>query len=811
MSAFRRSLTAVAVTASALAMLTPGASATTSRPKVVAVAHDSGPTPTMAAGLIVKTTTATPSSGLVRAAERALPHGLGVGRVTKSASGGRTSVLPTSQRMTASVAEAVAAKLRTRPDVVWAAPNYILRAFADPPVPVTDTYFVQDRARQVWDWRASTDTKVRSVLGSTNTFGNGGFSSRAPYAWKSTQGNGAVVAVLDTGITTHPDLPTWNGSTNTAGDRMLPGYDFVSRYVPSEDTGRDGNGWDDNPQDQGDWEDAGYCDADSPGFDSSWHGTHVAGIIAGQANNGGVVGVAPQASILPVRVLGLCGGSFDDFVAAMRWSVGLSVVDPLTGDPVPVNPHPADVLNMSLGGYFPCTTTDAQPMLDAIAAVRATGAVIVASAGNDNLNIATHPVVPASCPGVVAVGATSEYGDRAGYLNANGTKSVYSNYGSAVDVVAPGGDEYWSSTGGILSTINAGLTSPVDGGTYARYSGTSMAAPVVAAAAALLKSSDHDLTAVETEAALEASVRPFPVGRATQFKPCSTSICGKGIIDLSKPQVPSSPTTVSGTPTIGEPLTAVSGAWSRVPSSFTYQWFRDGSAIAGATSQTYFPTHDDVGHALSVRMSPATTAYSMFGSTSAATDPVPDGPEVTLTDLATAAKYGIAGSATVTVAGVPADSPVELRRGSAVIASGTTDVNGVAHLVIPGTAWAIGANQIRAAYTGATPASSAGIIVTAAKASSSITISVPRSVKHTVHAKVTATVVATGHVTVAGSLYVYDGSKHIMTATLSSTAGGKRTFTLPLLKAGKHYITVRYGGSSTVTGKTSSRKVIASY
>ena len=115
------------------------------------------------------------------------------------------------------------------------------------------------------------------------------------------------------------------------------------------------------------------------------------------------------------------------------------------------------------------------PMQEAITAVRATGTVVVASAGNEGADISTHPVLPASCAGVLAVGATSEYGDRAGYTNDSGRKSVYSNYGSAVDLVAPGGDVYWSD-GGILSSINTGKTTPGGAG-YARYSGTSMAAP----------------------------------------------------------------------------------------------------------------------------------------------------------------------------------------------------------------------------------------------------------------------------------------------------------------------------------------------
>lgn len=773
----------------------------------------------MAAGVIVKTTTSSASTGLVRAAERALPRGVGLARVRKSASGGKTSVLPTSQRVTAADAEAVAAELRKRSDVVWAAPNYILRAFTSPPVSAEDEHFSRNNNRAVWDWRNSTDGKVRSVMGSPNSFGSGGFSSRAPYAWQSTLGQNAVVAVLDTGITYQEEL---NLSEGYVRSRVLPGYDFVSRYQfgngTFEDTGRDGDGWDSNPQDRGDWEDAGYCYEDSPKEDSSWHGSHVSGIIAA-AKDGywGIVGVAPEAEILPVRVLGLCGGTFDDFTAAMRWSVGLEVTDPLTGTPVPINTNPADVINMSLGGYASCTSTnpDSAPMREAVAAVRATGAVVVAAAGNDGVNMSTHPVIPASCDDVIGVGATSEYGDRAGYPNVNGNKSVYSNYGRAVDVVAPGGDVYWSAYGGIISTVNSGTKSPSSSALprYARYSGTSMAAPVVSGAAALLKSVNGDLTAPQTEAAVKASVQAFPRGTSSQFKPCSTSICGTGIIDLSKIQVPRSPTRISGTPIIGEPLTAVRGGWVRIPTSFNYQWLRDGTPIPNATKATYYPTSADATHALSVRMSPGTAAYSMFGSTSALTTPVQAGPQVTLTGLPSTLKYGVDATTTVTVkdGDTPVDGLVELRRGSTTLASGQTDENGVATIAIAGTQWVAGSNLIRAAFVGTPAASSEGVDVAVTKASSSVTTSLPTSVRYTSRATIGITVKVAGVPKPTGQLRIYDGSKKIVYAVLASSANGKRSIVLPRLSKGYHNIKVVYSGNSVISPKTSRVRKIRSY
>lgn len=310
----------------------------------------------------------------------------------------------------------------------------------------------------------------------------------APKAWDTTKGKGATVAVLDTGITPHPDL-----RANVAG-----GYDFISDSWAAGD----GNGRDNDPLDNGDWIAAGTCG--NPQFESSsWHGTHVAGTIAASKNDGGVVGVAPDATIVPVRVLGKCGGYTSDITDAIVWASGGSVSG------VPRNAHKADVINMSLGGASRTCPASYQRAIDT--AVN-NGTTVVVAAGNDAVNAAN--ATPANCRNVVTVGATDK----------NGNQSYYSNYGRVVDVSAPGGDTR-SSGGGVLSTVNTGKTTPDKPG-YAYYQGTSMATPHVAGIAALVKAANPNLSADEVANILTTSVKRIP-GR------CWGGACGAGLIDAS--------------------------------------------------------------------------------------------------------------------------------------------------------------------------------------------------------------------------------------------------------------------------------------
>ena len=295
-----------------------------------------------------------------------------------------------------------------------------------------------------------------------------------PAAWDRSLGAGVRVAVIDTGYRPHADL-----AANIVG-----GYDFIADTA----TANDGNGRDADARDPGDW-----CSSSS-----SWHGTHVAGTIAAVTNNGlGVAGVAPSARIVPVRVLGTCGGYTSDIAAGVVWASGGTVSG------IPANAYPARVLNLSLGGSGACGTT----MQNAINSARSRSAMLVISAGNSNTNASNAS--PANCAGVITVGATTRTGAR----------TSFSNYGSIVDVAAPGAD--------ILSTLNAGSTVP-GADSYVPKSGTSMAAPHVAGVAALMLAKNAALTPDQVESMLKSSARAFPVS------PGTTTTIGTGIVDAKK-------------------------------------------------------------------------------------------------------------------------------------------------------------------------------------------------------------------------------------------------------------------------------------
>ena len=320
---------------------------------------------------------------------------------------------------------------------------------------------------------------------------SGSYGINATNAWSQSTGKGTTVAVIDTGIlTNHPDME----------GQLLPGYDFIS----DAERARDNDGYDADPSDEGDWAEPGACPSRSgasKGQSSSWHGSHVAGTIAAHTNNnGGVAGVAPDAKIVPIRVLGRCGSTSADTIDAITWASGGEV------NGVPVNKNPARIINMSMGGPGTCPRFYQKTINAAVAR----GAVIVAAAGNEDQD--ASKVAPASCENVVTVGASTN----------NGVRSPFSNYGASVDISAPGGDMDVET--GILSLTDKSTTAPQDS-TYATMVGTSQAAPHVAGTIALMLAANPDLKTEEIVTILQDT--------ATTMAGCDRDSCGAGIVNAT--------------------------------------------------------------------------------------------------------------------------------------------------------------------------------------------------------------------------------------------------------------------------------------
>ncbi len=361
-------------------------------------------------------------------------------------------LIKSSRKLTRSEALATLNELAANPDVDYVEPNGIYRHQLVPNDPMYS---------QQW--------------------GYGQSGIRAETAWELATGAGVTVAVLDTGMAAHPDTDA----------NVVAGYDFVTMLTRSND----GDGRDGNASDPGD-----PCpEYGEP--NSSWHGTHVAGTIAARTNNGvGVAGVAFNAKIMPVRVLGKCGGESADIADAITWSSGGTV----GGMTLPAN-QVAKVINMSLGGGGDCP----QVYLDAISGASSRGTTVVAAAGNSNADASGF--APASCPGVIAVAA----------VDVNNNKAWFSNFGPRVDVAAPGVN--------ILSTLNTGLTAPV-APDYRAYNGTSMAAPHVAGVVALVQSRRLALglplfTPEQMRSLIKVATRPL-TGACPEG-------CGTGMVDAS--------------------------------------------------------------------------------------------------------------------------------------------------------------------------------------------------------------------------------------------------------------------------------------
>jgi serine protease len=269
----------------------------------------------------------------------------------------------------------------------------------------------------------------------SGSVGTAGADVKAEAGWRVSTGTGTVVAVIDSGVElNHPDLSSrlWTNSADTCGN----GVDDDSNGFVDDCNGWDFGGNDNNPNPE-----------QSAGTSNWYHGTHVAGIIAAARNNVGVVGLAPDARIMPIKVM------------ASNGAISSSAI---YGALVYAADNGADVVNMSIA-TAPNTARAAASALEAgIQYATARGVIVVAAAGNNSVDIGAQPLWPANYslyyPSVITVGSTTN----------TDAKSSFSNYGAPVNLFAPGSSIY----------------SSIPGGSWTTMSGTSMAAPVVAGAVA---------------------------------------------------------------------------------------------------------------------------------------------------------------------------------------------------------------------------------------------------------------------------------------------------------------------------------------
>lgn len=490
--------------------------------------------------------------------------GVPVSDVRGTAAGAR--VLRAERALDAGETERALAALRTDPAVEYAEPDTRMYPTAIP----NDPYYGQQWG--LWN-----------VPGGMNM----------PDAWAANKGAGVVVAVVDTGITSHSDLNA----------NVLPGYDMVSD--PAE--ARDSDGRDANPRDEGDWTAAGMCGDGAAASTSSWHGTQVASIIAATANNGkGITGVAPEAKVLPVRALGPCGGYLSDVTDGIIWAAGGTVAG------APVNPTPARVINLSLGATQPCSPA----FQNAVDFAYNSGAAVVAAAGNEDRPAADSS--PANCQNVISVAAVARTGQLA----------PYSNYGSAVDVAAPGGDMTNAASDGIVVAYNQGTQAAAAEG-YAYSSGTSMAAPHASGLAALLMSRLGDLaTPANVETRLKATARKYAWA-------CDTKTCGSGVLDgpaalnfQTDREITGTAPTIAGEAVVGHFLHADAPNWTPSDITLSYQWYRNGTPIQGAQAADYDLQAADVGTHLTATVTGSRFFGNSLSLTSAPTSTVAAAPVV---------------------------------------------------------------------------------------------------------------------------------------------------------------------------------------
>jgi serine protease len=645
---------------------------------------------------------------------------------------GRSQVLHGDRSLSSA---ALAARLAQDPEVEYAVPDLRRHALAVPNDPLFAASGAISPAVGQWYLRAPDTT----VVAATNALA----------AWALTSGaSSLVVADVDTGVRfEHPDL----------ANKLLPGYDFIT----STSTAGDGNGIDSDATDPGDWTTAGQCGSGQAAENSSWHGTQTSGLIGAQTGNAvGMASMGHDVMVLPVRVLGKCGGSDSDIIAGMLWAGGVSA------NPV-ANPHPARVINLSLGGTGSCNAA----YTDAIAQLTAAGVVVVAAAGNaEGLAVG----VPANCAGVIAVAGVRHVGTKVGF----------SSIGPEVALAAPAGNCV-NTTGAclypILTTTNSGTTTAL-ASTYSdssNYSvGTSFASPLVAGTAALMLSVNPSLTPAQVKSLLKSSARAFPTtstdttvlqchapnGVAQDECICTTSTCGAGLLDagaavaaaMALAQPVAAFTASSGTVLVGATV-SFDGSGSSVPTGRTlagWQWSLTSSSGIAAFSG---PTNASTARVVASAAGSYTVQLTVTDSTGARASA-----SQTITVNAPAAPtVNLLASATTVAAG----SSVSFDGSASVAASGLT---------VAAYQWTITSSAGLAGFSSSTNAASA-TVATSGSGSGSFTVQLTvtdslgqsSSRSQTVNVTAvtpTASIAASTTTLTAGASATFDGSGSTATA-----------------------------------------------
>ncbi len=408
---------------------------------------------------------------------------------------------------------------------------------------------------------------------SQHYLGNGPTQISAFSAWDVTHGSSnIVVAVVDSGYRPHPGL---------AG-RFLPGYDMISVPIVAND----GDGRDPDASDPGDWVTAAEVTGTLDGCDvrsSSWHGTSVAGIIGANTNDGGwTAGIDWNAKLLPVRVLGKCGGYDSDIADGIAWAAGLSVPG------IPANPTPAQVINLSLGGTSPCPASYAAVAVAAYA--HGVTRAIVAAAGNESADVVTS--TPANCPGFLAIASTT---------GLNGKLASFSNSGAGIVVSAPGGAANPRTPADAVIVLADGGAMGPESDTIRNEGGTSFSAPMVSGAISLMLSVAPSLSHDQIVSILQGTAKPFPA-----TSDCTIDRCGAGILDAGA--------AVRAAANAPPPEVNYEGLWWRSPAGSESGWGINLAHQGDVIFATWF-TYDASGKGWWLAMTANRSASNVFSGT----------------------------------------------------------------------------------------------------------------------------------------------------------------------------------------------------